>query len=136
MLAEGADRLVSEIALNSGCAIAAVIPFKDYERDFAGQSLERYREQLAACLHVVQLNLERSDRGYSRAGMEIVRRGSVLLAIWDGTRAEGPGGTAQIVGYAQKLGKEVIRVDPTAGWVQTQGARIDQPRDEPGSGYY
>jgi hypothetical protein len=71
----------------------------------------------------VKLSRPRSPRGYFEAGKAIVDRAGVLMAVWDGTRAQGAGGTAQIVSYAREKGHEVIRVDPTAGWVQATGPR-------------
>jgi hypothetical protein len=123
MLAEGADRLVAKVALQRGIAIAAVLPFDDYEVDFEGASRQEFEAQLKLCREVVRLSRSRSPNGYLDAGKEIVDRAGVLIAVWDGTKAEGAGGTAQIVSYAHKKGREVMRVDPTAGWVQATGPR-------------
>ncbi len=123
MLAEGADRLVSDVALQLGIAIAAVLPFDDYELDFEGASRHKFENQLNQCREVVRLSRPRSPNGYLDAGKEIVDRAGVLIAVWDGKKAEGAGGTAQIVSYAHKKGREVMRVDPTAGWVQATGPR-------------
>lgn len=123
MLAEGADRLVANAALHRGMSIAAVLPFDDYELDFKGASRKEFANQLTQCIEVIRLSRPRSPSGYLQAGKEIVDRARVLIAVWDGTRVEGTGGTAQIVSYAHKKGLEVIRVDPTAGWVQVTGSR-------------
>ncbi len=128
MLAEGADRLVTDVALRRGVAIAAVLPFDDYELDFAQGSRQHFENQLKHCVQVVRLSSPRSPNGYLEAGKEIVDRAGVVLAVWDGTKVEGAGGTAQIVGYAHQKGLEVIRVDPSAGWVQTTGPRHNGER--------
>jgi hypothetical protein len=123
MLAEGADRLVADIALRHGVGIAAVLPFDDYELDFKGHSRQYFDNQLKHCVEVIRLSRPRSRNGYLDAGKEIVDRAAVVIAVWDGTRVEGRGGTAQVVNYANERGLEVIRVDPTAGWVQATGPR-------------
>jgi hypothetical protein len=128
MLADGADRLVADIAVERGIEIAAVLPFDDYELDFEGASRQELERQLNNCREVVRLSRPRSPRGYLEAGKEIVDRAAVLIAVWDGTKAEGSGGTAQIVSYAHRKGHEVIRVDPTAGWVQATGPRHAEGR--------
>lgn len=123
MLAEGADRLVADIALRHGIDIAAVLPFDDYELDFEGHSEQDFHNQLKRCVEVVRLPRPRSPSGYLVAGKEIVDRAGVVIAVWDGTRVEGKGGTAQIVSYANEKGREIIRIDPTAGWIQATGPR-------------
>jgi hypothetical protein len=116
MLAAGADQLVAEEAHRLGSELAAVLPFNNYEQDFEGEDLVRYRRLLSRCTLVVRLaNQSRSDRAYEEAGKAIVDRGEALVAIWDGEAADGRGGTGDIVKYAVAHGRIVYWIDSTKG---------------------
>ncbi|HXQ67630.1 MAG TPA: hypothetical protein VN980_13725 [Alphaproteobacteria bacterium] len=117
-LAEGADTLVAEIALERGAALEAPLPFAvaEYERDFpAGPPRECFHRLLGRAARVFPLGgtRERAAEAYEAAGRLVVERCDVLLAIWDGGPAAGPGGTALIAAYAQELGVPVIWIHAT-----------------------
>lgn len=116
-LAEGADRLVAEVALDLGFSLLAALPMTqtDYEQDFESpQSLEHFRHLIAkaeSCF-VVPLdsdlaNTEPSrDRQYLSLGRYIARHSQIVIALWDGiseqVSADGSkqiltGGTADVV---------------------------------------
>ena len=44
---------------------------------------------------------------YLRAGRYIVEHSDVMVAVWDGRKAQGRGGTGEIVDSAKKLGKPI-----------------------------
>ena len=122
-MAEGADRLVVKIALESRPALdvelGAVLPLAlaDYLKDFDTETSRReFRELLAQATTQVELRREPApvghvrDTAYDLAGHYIVDRSDVLIAVWDGRRSQGHGGTAEIVEYARRQGVPTLIV--------------------------
>jgi hypothetical protein len=112
-LAEGADRLVSRIALGEGVRLIAVLPLAQdsYERDFADRgSRDELRALLAdprmeQCIVTPMLSSHADAPGAARdlqyllAGSYVARNSDVLIALWDGAPSRGTGGSAQIVSF-------------------------------------
>lgn len=119
-LAEGADRLVARRVLaRPGGELVAVLPMseKRYAGDFEAPGSEaEFRELLARAATVRRLRGPRTRaHAYAAAGRWVVDHCDVLLALWDGRPEEGPGGTAEIIRYAKKTGRAVVRIDTTGG---------------------
>ena len=112
-LAEGADRLVAEVALSCQIKLRVPLPLaqKEYERDFpSAASLEEFRRMLAAaesCWEVPRASSTSesgdADRGaqsraerYAAMGDFIARQSDVLLLLWDGRENNKKGGTAWV----------------------------------------
>jgi hypothetical protein len=105
-LAEGADRLVaSRILERAGAKLTAVLPLpKDsYVADFlTPESRAEFAALLARAAEVVELPPMRTrDRCYEAAGEYVLGHCDVLFALWDGRKAQGPGGTGAIVERAR-----------------------------------
>lgn len=104
-LAEGADRIAAQEALELGFRVDAVLPFArgDYQNDFAGPaSLQEFGWLLARSGEVHELpgtrrTPEAQDAAYLAVGRFILERTDVLLAVWDGQRGRGRGGTTQVL---------------------------------------
>lgn len=112
-LAEGSDRVVVQRAfLRQGCTLVAILPLPrdDYERDFpSAASKEEFRRLLAKAVEVVEpaAALPR-EAAYERAGLAVLDRSDVLLAVWDGQPSQGRGGTADIVAEARSRGLPLV----------------------------
>jgi hypothetical protein len=114
-LAEGADRIVAREALKlleaDGVVLEAVLPLDpaDYVHDFDSASSRREFEELLAQAgsSVTMPRVKHRDEAYERAGQYVVNHCDVLIAVWDGGRARGRGGTAAIVAYAEER-KEAV----------------------------
>jgi hypothetical protein len=112
-LAVGADQLFAEAALGLGIPLVGVIPFEGYAADFDGDDRRRFEELLARCAQVHRLpNRRKSGRAYLEAGKWIVNEVDYLVAVWNGLPAAGVGGTADVVKYAERKGRAVLRIDP------------------------
>lgn len=110
-LAEGADRLVAEIAVEKhGAELCAVLPMsvEDYRLDFATPESKADFDRLLASARLVVTPENRGvtvDRtssverraGYAGAGEWIALHSHLLIALWDGEDSRGKGGTAEIV---------------------------------------
>ena len=108
-LAEGADRLVAQLAVARGNGLEVVLPLEidDYERDFP-DTVDEFRTLLAAAASTVVIPPQPTrEDAYLAAGLAVLDRADVLVAIWDGEAARGRGGTAEIVEEARLRGVAV-----------------------------
>lgn len=116
-LAEGADVLASEAALEAGAALSACLPFpvETYARDFGPEEWERTAALIERADTVMALSeYSGSDEaGYEMAGRLVLSQSDILIAVWDGQAARGRGGTTQVVAEAVALHQPVIHIDAT-----------------------
>lgn len=112
-LAVGADQIFATAALDMRIPVVAVIPFKEYERFFSRQELVRYRDLFEHCEQIVlDSGASSPEQAFLEAGRYIVDHSDLLIAVWDGARSEGLGGTADIVDYARGETRQVVHIDP------------------------
>jgi hypothetical protein len=113
-LAAGSDQIFAECVLATGNQLMVIIPCQGYELAFSSPGeVAKYRELLALAVDTIQLPfLEPSEEAYWSAGKRIVDMADVLIAVWDGQPAGGLGGTADVVDYAKKHKKQVLRIWP------------------------
>jgi hypothetical protein len=117
-LAEGADRLIAEVAMEHGAKLIAPLPMPpdEYRRDFepglnpdAAAEFDRLKD-LAAAVPVMRFaegntpenvrEQSRRARQYREVGIFIVRHCHVLIALWNGNEEESAvGGTAEVVAF-------------------------------------
>src|SRR6267143_1559498 len=112
-MAEGADLLVAQTALALGVGVEAVLPMPldQYAADFDAETLVSLKKLLRhpeircvelssgaptddACL---QHSAAQRDAMYANLTDTLIRRSSLLLALWDGRASQLPGGTADTV---------------------------------------
>ncbi len=118
-LAEGADRLVADIALQRGCFLIAPLPMDqaDYRKDFkTAESRDAFdRLRNAAIVSFVTPHPDDKpgvaldvnaravrDQRYQAVGLHIVRNCHVLIALWNSDETEKTGGTAQLVRFKRE----------------------------------
>jgi hypothetical protein len=111
-LAEGADRLVAEVALEEGHELLVPLPLEpaDYERDFP-ESVEEFHSILRRVppeqVFVLPQD-EDADSGaltphayrekrYRAVGVFLAQQSHVLLALWDGQQTASLAGTSAVV---------------------------------------
>lgn len=122
-LAEGADRLVTGVALRSGMRLIVVLPMPRalYEEDFlpptalkrpegAEGALDEFRRLLDAADEVLELPLLASEEEFRRSptrralqyeqvGAFIALHSQVLLTLWDGVSPPMVGGTSEVIRF-------------------------------------
>ena len=106
-LAEGADRLVANVALDLGMRLVVPLPLEpdDYQKDFADPaSVAAFQTLLARAERqfvVPEPTAAARTRPhcYARAGAYVARHCHVLLALWNGHQTEKIGGTGHSVRY-------------------------------------
>jgi hypothetical protein len=120
-LGEGADRLVAARVLRDATATLEVplpLPADDYETDFRSKdSRLRFRELAARADSVWVVGGHGRADAYTRVGAYLVDSCDVLIAIWDGRPARGPGGTADILGLAEKQGMPTFVISAESPFV-------------------
>lgn len=108
-LAEGADRLVAEVALEVGFGLLAALPMEqaEYEKDFeTPASLKKFRDLISHAYRcfVVDAAEDSNEHGLSRdekylaLGRYIARHSQIVIALWDGVSEQViPDGKTQIL---------------------------------------
>lgn len=114
-LAEGADRLVAQVALEKELSLIVPLPMPQalYEDDFkTAESKTEFRNLLARAETVLTLapvgnygedeireHGQSRTKQYAQVGAYIARHSHILIALWDEMPSEKVGGTAQIVQF-------------------------------------
>jgi hypothetical protein len=119
-LAEGADQLVAQVALDHGASLIVPLPLPldEYRRDFIEQPIKRdavavFDALLERAIATPQMPLAagnraddirvrgpKRDRQYRESNLFIARHCHILIALWDGNeKNRAVGGTAEMVSY-------------------------------------
>jgi hypothetical protein len=118
MLAEGADLLGMQAGLDCGAELMGVLPFDEhsYREAFAGGPSRVLFDNVWSKLSsiVVLDGVAGDDASYEQANSAILDRSDVVIAVWDGDPARGPGGTGDVVQDALNRGLPVIVISPRA----------------------
>jgi len=144
-LAEGADRIVAseferlnsnnqEIGYNISSSLISVLPLPkdDYMQDFkTPSSKEIFEKFLQSAEKTIVLNLDDTNEtpkehrraAYEQVGQYIVHNCDILIAIWNGKKAAGRGGTEEIFRYAETNGR-------TCAWIHSETGAITWYRRE------
>jgi hypothetical protein len=111
-VAAGADQLFARAVLALGGSLEVIVPGADY-RDTLPESVRAEFDRLVDEAAVVTtLDIARVDgAAYLAAGLEMLDRCDVLIAVWDGQPSRGAGGTADMVRRARARGIRVEVVD-------------------------
>ncbi|OFW15842.1 MAG: hypothetical protein A3H29_11755 [Acidobacteria bacterium RIFCSPLOWO2_02_FULL_67_21] len=129
-LAAGADRIVARAAMERlGARLEVVTPFPvdQYRMDFETAADRAEFDALLAQAAVVDelpgtttggapasiSHAARRDAAYHRVGERVVDACEMLIAVWNGRRAAGTGGTADIIEHALRRERLVI-------WINTE----------------
>ena len=113
-LAVGADQLYAEILNEKKIALTAIIPSEEYKKTFNNNNqLLNYERLLSTAKKTVKLDYSSpTEEAFHAAGKEVVKRSDMIFAIWNGKKAKGLGGTADIVDFAIQQKKQVIHINP------------------------
>ena len=132
-LAEGADTVAAEVALESGWFLqgALALPLDKLRDDYSDEGYTRLSSLLTSCHQVVEVSGARVSRPicYARLGQYLKYAASSLIAVWDGVDSDRAGGTAHtvaqflrlneadesLVGPAWKLAVEELALDLSLG---------------------
>ena len=114
-IADGADQIAAEVALDHGWALQAILPFdrKTYRASLGNDGARDKFDALIACATCV-LELPgdpaQSLDAYVMTGRGTVAHCDILIAVWDGLPPRGRGGTGEVVQLALTRGTAIIHV--------------------------
>ena len=114
-IADGADQIAAEVALDLGWELELILPF---ERSAYRASLANDRARLAydaliaRASSVLELpgNPGNGLEAYVMTGRATVAHCDMLIAVWDGLPPRGRGGTGEVVQFALGRGTAIIHV--------------------------
>jgi hypothetical protein len=114
-LADGADQIAAECALELGYKLHALLPFEreSYRAELGNeQARKRFDALLPQCECVLELPGNRTSvfDAYVMTSRASVAHGDVLIAVWDGLKPRGRGGTGEVVELAVSRGTPVVHV--------------------------
>ena len=110
-LAEGADQLFARAVLAQGGDLDVIVPSAEF-RSFR-DDIEDYDRLLARASRVTRLPFgEDGPAAHMAAGLVMVERSDVVIAVWDGRPARAFAGTADFVGYARQVQVPVVVIWP------------------------
>lgn len=114
-LAIGADQLFASVLLKQGGTLHVVLPFEGYDLTFKSEESQANYFSLLRGASVVETLRGRGDQqeSYLAAGKRVVDLADTIIAVWNGKRAVGLGGTGDVVRYAADMGKRIIHLNPT-----------------------
>ncbi|MGB5165459.1 MAG: hypothetical protein WBN61_09400 [Woeseiaceae bacterium] len=159
-LAEGADQLVAEVALELGIELSVVLPLPRhlYIQDFdAPEPRARFASLCERAIDVFELPVAEGNtlaqisepgvarsQQYAQVGVFLCAHCHILLAIWDGKFTGDLGGTGQVVrfhhddimpGYTAKtVATQQMLVDDESDLVYHIVCSRDRPAGEPAAG--
>ncbi|MBN2878288.1 MAG: hypothetical protein JXN65_01540 [Clostridia bacterium] len=107
-MAEGADTLGAQAALETGCSLVAVLPmaedeyiktFTDYEKNAAEFKALLSKAKKIIDLSQVIKNNDETDP-YVRLGVYLAEHSQRIIALWNGIYNGKPGGTSSVIKFA------------------------------------
>ena len=119
-VADGADQLAAELALELGWELQAILPFERaaYRASLANHGArERFDALLArsTCLLELPGDPDHGLDAYVMTGRATVAHCDVLIAVWDGLPPRGRGGTGEVVQLALTEGTAIVHVPLAPG---------------------
>ncbi|MEZ5680528.1 MAG: hypothetical protein R3E14_04450 [Erythrobacter sp.] len=116
-LAEGADVLAAEAALEAGLGISVCLPFppQTYAEDFGEEEWKSTQALIERADSMMALTDHHGadTAAYEMAGKMVLGQSDILLAVWDGEASRGRGGTTEVIAEAVALNQPVIHIDAT-----------------------
>src|SRR5690348_1225976 len=114
-VADGADQIAAEVALERGWELQAILPFDRaaYRASLANHGArERFDDLLnrTTCLLELPGDPAHTLDAYVMTGRATVGHCDVLIAIWDGLPPRGRGGTGEVVQLALTRGTAIVHV--------------------------
>lgn len=111
-LARGADQIYAQILIEHNVPYTAIIASADYEQTFdSAEYRAAYIDYLQHAAQVIILDhKEATEQAFYDAGEMLVDNSDYIVAVWNGLKAKGLGGTGDIVEYALKQNKRVIHL--------------------------
>jgi hypothetical protein len=118
----GADLLSARVATELSIPLFVILPFNqdEYLQTFSVEDKKLFLRLFNKAEGVIKLSEAKQNNVYELLGEYLVKNMDVLIAIWNGQEARGPGGTGDVVqGFRQSR-------KPLA-WIRADNMLSDQP---------
>ena len=114
-VADGADQIAAEVALDLGWELQVVLPFEraKYRSSLANHGArERFDALIERSAGLLELPGDPDDSldAYVMTGRATVAHCDLLIAVWDGRPPRGRGGTGEVVQFALARGTAIVHV--------------------------
>jgi hypothetical protein len=114
-IADGADQIAAEIAVDMGWELEAILPFDrpSYRASLGNDAARaRFDAFVARAASVLELPGDPANTldAYVMTGRATVAHCDMLIAVWDGLPPRGRGGTGEVVQLALSRGSAVIHL--------------------------
>jgi hypothetical protein len=130
--ASGGDLLFAEACLEMNLPIRIFLPFpeKKFREDFDEPEWTRAEQVMARALSVeIKGVSDKPEQAYYECSIETVQQSELLIALWDGEKGRGMGGTADAVSFALELGRPVIWINSATAEVRYFNEKQDLLHD-------
>lgn len=88
-------------------------PFVGYEDTFDGSGRTNYFKLLDQAISTETIPEQpTNEHSYFEAGKRVIDLSDILIAVWNGKKAAGLGGTGDAVEYAKSKQKKVFHINP------------------------
>ena len=106
----GVDQLAAEVCVELGIPFVFVLPFpfRIFTARWNPSSRAHLRHLISHAVRTFVVQSTFSMSGYQRRNEVMVRHCDLLCTVWNGSS----GGTANTVGYAQSVGREIHFIRP------------------------
>ena len=113
-MAKGADQLFARAVLDLGGSLDVVLPAADYrERKVKPDNAAEFDALISKAANVHTMPFAMSNRdAYMSASEHVLSSVEAMIAVWDGQRSDGRGGTEDVVRAARDRGLPVAVVWP------------------------
>ena len=108
-LAEGADMLVAELALECGIELHAILPFdeKEYIKSFKdSNSIQKFnylKSKAAKIETLTNFDISNANEAYEILAKKLADISTILIALWDGKDSGKKGGTFEVINFKKNL---------------------------------
>jgi hypothetical protein len=121
-LATDADLMFAALILERRGGLEVVLPFSGHRENFGEAARERYERLVAqAKVYVLPRDGRSDEAAHQQAGTEVISRCELLVAVWNGESAGGPGGPPDIVAHARERGRATVIIDPVRRTITRTG---------------
>ena len=127
-MAPGTDRLVARAGARLGYRLDVPTPYDlaAEDPDFADPATPPGRLYASARARFILDGLRADAQSYVEVGRRVVWNSDLLIAVWDGRIAAGPGGTAEVVRLAREHEVPVVHFHTSESGAVTLYAGADQ----------
>ncbi|MBA4384229.1 MAG: hypothetical protein C0410_05805, partial [Anaerolinea sp.] len=121
-LSPGADLLSARIAIEYSIPLYVLLPFNqdEYLLTFSADDQKTFLEFLKKAEGTIKFSDEKQGDAYQTLGDFLFNNMDILVAIWNGQEARGPGGTGDVVQDFRKTHKPLA-------WIRADNMVADQP---------